>query len=68
MKANGVVASPRSEPAGIRALGGTVSVVLMALGGTASVCLQKRSRAGDWDALEHDSQVEPQETAFYLPG
>jgi len=56
-------ASPSVESAGIRALGSTVFVVLMALGGTASVRFQECSRAGDWDALEHDSQVEPEEAS-----
>jgi hypothetical protein len=54
-------ASPSVESAGIRALGSTVFVVLMALGGTASVCFEERRRAGDWDALEGYSQVEPEE-------
>ena len=63
MKTNGVVRRVAVEPAGIRALGSTVFVVLMALGGTASVRLQRRGRAGDWDALEHVSQVEPEEAS-----
>jgi hypothetical protein len=54
-------ASPRVESAGIRALGSTVFTVPMALGETASVCLQERSRAGDWNALEGYSHVEPEE-------
>src|ERR1700757_4975444 len=56
-------ASPRVESAGIRALGSTVFVVLMALGRTASVRLQKRSNAWDWDALVDYSQVEPEEAS-----
>jgi hypothetical protein len=52
MKANGVVASPRCEPAGIRALGSKMFIVPLALGGMASVCPQERSNAWDWDALE----------------
>ena len=53
-------ASPSVESAGIRALGSTVFVVLMALAGTA-ICFEKRSNARDWDALEGYSQVEPEE-------
>jgi len=55
-------ASPRVESAGNRALGSKVFVVRMALAGT-DVCLQERSRAGDWDALEHDSQVDPEKAS-----
>jgi hypothetical protein len=41
-------------------MGSKVFVVRMALGGTA-VCLEERSNARGWDALEGYSQVEPEE-------
>lgn len=56
-------ASPRVESTGIGALGSTVFDVPMALGETASVCVQERCRARDWDALEYDSQAEPEEAS-----
>jgi hypothetical protein len=55
-------ASPRVESAGNRALGSKVFVVCVALAGT-DVCLQECSTARDWDALEHHSQVEPEEAS-----
>ena len=51
-------ASPRCEPAGIRALGSKVFIVRMALGGTA-VCLEERSNARDWDAPEGYYKLNP---------
>jgi hypothetical protein len=42
-------------------LGSKLFIVPLALGGMAPVCLQERSNARDWDALEGYSQVEPEE-------
>ncbi len=62
MKANGVVRRVAASPAGLERWDAQF-VVLMALGGTATVRLQRCGRAGDWDALEHVPQVEPEEAS-----
>ena len=63
MKTNGVVRRLAASPPGFERWEAQVFVMLMVLGGTATVRLQRCGRAGDWDALEHDSQVEPDEAS-----
>ncbi len=60
MKANGVVRRLVSNPPGIERWEAQCLLCAWRSPGT-DVCLQERSRAGDWDALEGYSQVEPEE-------
>jgi hypothetical protein len=59
MKTNGVVRRLAASPPGLERW----EAQCFALGGTATVRLQRCGRAGDWDALEHVSQVEPEEAS-----
>ena len=63
MKPNGVVRRVAASPPGLERWEAQCLLCSWRSGGRRLLRLQRRGRAGDWDALEHVSRVEPEEAS-----
>ena len=63
MKANGVVRRVAASPPGLECWEAQCLLCSWRSEGRRLLRLQRRGRAGDWDALEHVPRVEPEEAS-----